>query len=237
VVVEEGYYFEALNFGGKNIRVTGMKGPELTTLKATEFGAPAVTFANGEGPGAIFEGFRVRDGEGASETTSAPRDCGSTTTCIDYTTTTCGGGIYANLTSPTLRDLWLDANVLPPYSSTTSGNDSYTVATFGGGGCFIGSGARLERVTMSGNSADQGGGLFRLTLPVAGSTNAATVEKLSNSVGGAHGLLYAFDSLYVMVNEETLQGRGFYRVRDTDGDDRFDSVELLRKLDGGVIGT
>ncbi|MBL8619038.1 MAG: putative metal-binding motif-containing protein [Deltaproteobacteria bacterium] len=185
VVVEEGYYFEALNFGGKNIRVTGMKGPELTTLKATEFGAPAVTFANGEGPGAIFEGFRVRDGEGASETTSALRDCGSTTTCTDYTTTTCGGGVYANLTSPTLRDLWLDGNVLPPYSSTTSGNDTYTVATFGGGGCFIGSGARLERVTISGNSADQGGGLF---VDEGSAIELVNVRLLANSATEGGGL-------------------------------------------------
>ncbi len=81
-------------------------------------------------------------------------------------------------------------------------------------------------------ACDQGGGLFRLTLPAAGSANAATVEKLSNSVGGAHGLLYAFDSLYVMVNEQGGK-QGLWRLRDTDGDDRYDEEKLLRRIEGG----
>ena len=42
--------------------------------------------------------------------------------------------------------------------------------------------------------------------------------------------MYAFNSLYVMVNGK---GMGLYRVRDTDGDDTFDSVELLRGIKGG----
>ena len=81
--------------------------------------------------------------------------------------------------------------------------------------------------------SDQYGKLYRITPPPVGTTAEPRIEAMDLKIGGAHGLLYAFDSLYVMVNEETLQGRGFYRVRDTDGDDRFDSVELLRKLDGG----
>lgn len=46
-------------------------------------------------------------------------------------------------------------------------------------------------------------------------------------VGGAYGFLWAFDSLY-MANM-----RGFYRIRDTDGDDQFDEFTLLQKLDMG----
>ena len=34
------------------------------------------------------------------------------------------------------------------------------------------------------------------------------------NLAGAHGLLYAFDSLYVMVNERGTHG--LYRVRDTE---------------------
>ncbi len=51
------------------------------------------------------------------------------------------------------------------------------------------------------------------------------------NLAGAHGLLYAFDSLYVMVNERGTHG--LYRVRDTDGDDRYDEVKLLREIKGG----
>ncbi|WP_414664028.1 c-type cytochrome [Horticoccus sp. 23ND18S-11] len=54
---------------------------------------------------------------------------------------------------------------------------------------------------------------------------------------GAHGLLYAFDSLYVMVNEQ--RGKtGLWRVRSTKGDDQFDQVEFLRPMNGsGEHGT
>jgi putative heme-binding domain-containing protein len=79
--------------------------------------------------------------------------------------------------------------------------------------------------------SDQYGGLFRVT---PGKAPADTkVEPLDVKIGHAQGLLYAFDSLYVMVADDKPFTRGFYRVRDTNGDDKFDSVELLRKLDGG----
>ena len=82
-------------------------------------------------------------------------------------------------------------------------------------------------------TSDQHGGLYRVTAPLAGSANAAAetkVEPLKTEVGGAHGLLYAFDSLYVMVNEK--EGRGLWRLRDLDGDDQFEKAEFLRKCDG-----
>lgn len=81
-------------------------------------------------------------------------------------------------------------------------------------------------------ACDQNGGLFRLTLNAPGTEPAASVERLTNSVGGAHGLLYAFDSLYVMVNEQGGR-QGLWRLRDTDGDDQFDEEKLLRRIDGG----
>jgi putative heme-binding domain-containing protein len=83
-------------------------------------------------------------------------------------------------------------------------------------------------------AADQYGGLYRVTVPPPGMANpgeGTKVEPLKTSIGGAHGLLYAFDSLYVMVNER--DGRGLWRLRDTDGDDQFDSAELLRRMNGG----
>ena len=79
-------------------------------------------------------------------------------------------------------------------------------------------------------------GVFRVTLPTESAT--IKVESLpgfpyepvdwgTRKVGGAYGFLYAFDSLY-MANM-----RGFYRIRDTDGDDQFDEFKLLQKLDMG----
>jgi putative heme-binding domain-containing protein len=79
--------------------------------------------------------------------------------------------------------------------------------------------------------SDQYGKLYRIVPPPIGSGAPIQHEPIDLAIGKAHGLLYAFDSLYVMVNEDA--SRGLYRVRDTDGDDRFDEVKLLRKLDGG----
>lgn len=80
--------------------------------------------------------------------------------------------------------------------------------------------------------SDQYGKLYRIVPPpVGGGGGPLKHEAIDLPVGKAHGLLYAFDSLYVMVNED--QNRGLYRLRDTDGDDRYDEVKLLRRLEGG----
>jgi len=81
--------------------------------------------------------------------------------------------------------------------------------------------------------SDQYGKLYRLTVPPAGQSGTTEVEAIDLPIGQAQGLLYAFDSLYVMVANEAFQGRGLYRVRDTNGDDKYDDVKLLRKLAGG----
>jgi putative heme-binding domain-containing protein len=80
-------------------------------------------------------------------------------------------------------------------------------------------------------AADQNGKLYRLTPPKPGSSDPVEPEVIAVNLAGAHGLLCAFESLYVMVNERGTHG--LYRVRDTDGDDRYDSVQLLRRIDGG----
>ena len=77
--------------------------------------------------------------------------------------------------------------------------------------------------------SDQYGTLYRVT--VSGDAKSTHVERLKVPIGQAHGLLYAFDSLYVMVGEAG-RGSGLYRARDTNGDDQFDQVELLRKIQG-----
>lgn len=97
-------------------------------------------------------------------------------------------------------------------------------------------------------ASDQYGNLYRLAIPPVGAdTNTVKikVEKLelkaigdTNRIkmGFAHGLLYAFNSLYVMVNDEgdTTQSQhsGLYRLQDTNGDDQYDKVTLLKSLDG-----
>ena len=78
----------------------------------------------------------------------------------------------------------------------------------------------------------QSQGLFRITPPPAGSRKPAHVEKIELPIGQAQGLLCAFGSLYVVVNGRAAEGSGLYKVSDSDGDDRYDQVRLLRKLNG-----
>ena len=80
-------------------------------------------------------------------------------------------------------------------------------------------------------ASDQYGGLYRLTPPPLGSKDPAKVEKLTADIAGAHGLLYAFGSLYVMVNEKPHTA-GLYRLRDTKGSGQFDEKTLLREIRG-----
>jgi len=85
--------------------------------------------------------------------------------------------------------------------------------------------------------SDQGDkGLCRITPPAVGSQEPTRVERLDVKIGdkpisGAQGLLFAFDSLYVVCNGGP--GSGLYRCQDTDGDDQFDKVERLREIPGG----
>jgi putative heme-binding domain-containing protein len=82
-------------------------------------------------------------------------------------------------------------------------------------------------------------GVFRVTLAKDGDPHSKlSVESLKGfpyepikwgkrTVGGALGFLYAFDSLYMSSM------KGFYRIRDTDGDDTFDEFTLIKSLEMG----
>ena len=90
-------------------------------------------------------------------------------------------------------------------------------------------------------ASDQHGSLYRIDARGP----KAEVEQLDIKMGFAHGLLYAFDSLYVVTQpikfpsidkdgkkKEIKKPAGLYRLRDTNGDDQFDTEELLREFPG-----
>lgn len=94
-------------------------------------------------------------------------------------------------------------------------------------------------------TADQYGFLYRLEIPEIGSDSLAPkVEKLivgnvtepQVGMGYAQGLLYAFNSLYVMVNhnanENFEKSTGLYRLEDKDGDDQYETVTQIRGFTG-----
>ncbi|KQS28249.1 c-type cytochrome [Dyadobacter sp. Leaf189] len=115
------------------------------------------------------------------------------------------------------------------YSPSEEQNGSWVSMTFDNKGRMI--------------TSDQYGGLFRLVLPPIGSTEKPTVETLKVegdtakvAMGYAHGLLYAFNSLYVMINNRENprfpKGSGLYRLQDTDNNDQYDKITLLKALKG-----
>lgn len=79
-------------------------------------------------------------------------------------------------------------------------------------------------------TSDQYGKLYRTTLKEGA---VQKVEPIAVATGRAHGLLCAFDSLYVMSHAGEGQPSGLYRVRDTNQDDQYDSVTMLRQFKGG----
>ena len=86
-------------------------------------------------------------------------------------------------------------------------------------------------------TSDEFGRLYRVT--IGNDSSQTKVEQLDVPVGQVQGLLYAYDSLFVMVNnlnktagEEIAQVSGLYRLQDTNGDDNFDHVTLVQRLDG-----
>lgn len=115
--------------------------------------------------------------------------------------------------------------------------------------------------------SDQYGGLYRFPIPELGKPlDPSMIEQITYSaegtparkgiqgtdakpltdelaklpkIGHAQGLCYAFDSLYVVVNSRnSSSGSGVFRLLDTDGDDQFDKLVTIKKLDatGGEHG-
>lgn len=81
-------------------------------------------------------------------------------------------------------------------------------------------------------ACDQYGSIYRMTVPAIGRTEQLKPEKLAIEMGKAHGLLAAFDSLYVMVNEDG-KNNGLYRLQDSNNDDQYDKVTKLHTMAGG----
>jgi putative heme-binding domain-containing protein len=92
----------------------------------------------------------------------------------------------------------------------------------------------------------QGGGLYRVTPSAPGEPASDTVvEPIDLPVRDAQGLLEVDGALFVMTNrpnereldapateDDPPDGPGLFRLRDTDGDDTYDTVDLVRAIPG-----
>jgi putative heme-binding domain-containing protein len=95
-------------------------------------------------------------------------------------------------------------------------------------------------------ASDQFGTIYRMTVPPIGDSSQPVVEKLpvgdpsdtssKMKMGYAHGLLYAFNSLYVMINHDSndvfRKQSGLYRLQDMDGDGRYEKITQMMRMVG-----
>ncbi|MBX2814629.1 MAG: c-type cytochrome [Saprospiraceae bacterium] len=87
-------------------------------------------------------------------------------------------------------------------------------------------------------ASDQFGRLYSFIMPAIGEhLDPTAVDSIDLNIGHAHGLIWAFNSLYVAVNldwerEQYSYGSGVYRLTDRSGDGQLDHVELLMQLEG-----
>ncbi len=86
------------------------------------------------------------------------------------------------------------------------------------------------RLIVPSYNSDQ---MFRVTIPKLGTNDPVKVEPIDTTpVGAAEGILYAFDSIYMNVNRSTTLRAGLYRLKDTNGDDKYDETRVIRNRQG-----
>jgi len=198
VCVLPGDYAESIDFGGKQVHLLGLAGLEETTLSG-DGETSVVTFAQGEGPGAILEGFTITGGGGAL-LGGGVRIEGASPTLTRLTITEnhvhgSGGGVYMTSSAAALSHLKIAQNI----GSQT-----------GGGIHMVSSSPTLASVVVIGNGAADGAGIYGLAAqPVLQNVrignNAATNEgggMLLDSAGG----LVSLDNVVIALN--TAAGRG-----------------------------
>ena len=82
--------------------------------------------------------------------------------------------------------------------------------------------------------SDQYGYLYRFAAPPPGQPlDPSTIQRIPAPIKAANGLLWAFDALWVGVNDyENPDNDGLYRVTSAHNDDQLDTVEKLRAMHG-----
>lgn len=88
-------------------------------------------------------------------------------------------------------------------------------------------------------TCDQYGDVFSFQMPPIGETlDSLDVDSIDLDIGFAHGLLWAFESLYVVVVNDPEWAKpgeptsGVYKLDDTDGDGELDDQKKILDLDG-----
>jgi len=167
ILVDPGTYPESIDFRGKDLWLRSTAGPSVTTILGGGYGTTSVvTFAGGEGPGAILEGFTITGGwsstgGGIRIDLSSPIIRGNVITANsagDVIQSGLGGGIYSSGGSPRIEENEVRAN---------SAGSRYGLARGGGIYCSYGSPVIAGNV-ITGNTCNYGGGLYCRSATVRG---------------------------------------------------------------------
>ena len=180
VVVRPGNYVELIDFHGRAITVRSELGSNVTTIDGHGMGS-VVTFANGEGPDSVLEGFTIKDGSGTVTSSGLGGGgvfCDAASPTIKNNTiilnwgTDLGGGIYCrDASSPIIIGNTITANFASGMgggiccrhssSPTITGNtiEGNWTAYWGGGICCRDSASPLIANNIIVDNAGEGGGI------------------------------------------------------------------------------
>ncbi len=153
VVVAPGVYYETINFGGKDIVVTGTdpNDPKIVgyTIINADGDGSAVTFENGETSAAVLTGFTITGGFG---TLNNGIEGGGGGTNVFW-----GAGIYCINASPTITRNIITRNYGPTTVDPITGQGE---VSYGGGIAAIYSNATITHNIVRNNTGMIGGGII-----------------------------------------------------------------------------
>ena len=198
VLVAPGTYVENIDFYGKAITVRSEMGPDLTVIDGNQQG-PVVRFSTEETEAAVLEGFTLRNGSG--EYTPGLGDL--------------GGGIYCNISSPTVKNCILTENFTPRGGGIYLVNSSASIedcsiegnsASESGGGiyCDWGASPTISNCTIAGNQAETYGAGMYCDFTSAPAIINCTIK--GNSAGSSGGGLFCADFSSPAITNCTISG-------------------------------
>jgi parallel beta-helix repeat protein len=207
IVVRPGTYTENINFFGKAIALISEMGPAATVIDGGQAGS-VVTFNWYEASDAVIEGFALTNGKGINNE-------GGGILCEDSAPTIRGNVIHNNdgrgidclphatpdITDNTIRDNLGRGISCGSYADTTiSGN---RIVRNQGGLSLFNSWSTISGNIISGNSADNGGGIHAVFCGVLQITNNIITDNSANNNGGG---IYCHDAADADLLNNTIHG-------------------------------
>jgi hypothetical protein len=232
VIVQTGSY-TAIDFKGRNITVQSTTPSSAAVVAATiingQGGSPIVTFDNGEGPGAVLQGFTIT---GGSWTGATFPDLGTAGIFILNASPTIRYNVIANNnTTDDGGGLCILGGSSPVVvSNTISGNS----AGGDGGGVFVYAAAGyaapqiMQNLVIS-NSAFDGGGLCPLTSFAPLSLTASIINNLiiSNSAADVGGGVCVGTFVNATIFNDTIVANTAYAAPASGGEGNGGGIGLL----------